>query len=294
MNGQTTRRDNRGPSTPVIILVRPQLGENVGMTARAMLNFGLTDLRLVRPECGWPNAKAVQAASGATEVLNRLSVFDRVEDAASDLHRLYATTARPRDLPKPVITAAQIAREARAALQKGEGVGILFGPERTGLANDELIYADAVVSIPANPRFFSLNLAQAVLLIAYESLTRELMFRIGGRLSRPGRLATKGELHELLEHLIAALDAVNFFRTVDRRASMSRALQLIFARAELRESDVHLLRGVIKELARGGRRPPRRGVRPRVSPTMTASPPAVRLSIVPCWDRDQSTVQNVR
>ena len=249
----------RGPSTPVIILVRPQLGENVGTTARAMLNFGLTDLRLVRPECGWPNAKAVQAASGATEVLNRLSVFDRVEDAASDLHRLYATTARTRDLPKPVITAAQIAREARAALQKGEGVGILFGPERTGLANDELIYADAVVSIPANPRFFSLNLAQAVLLIAYEWFESGVDVPDRREIEPAARLATKGELHELLEHLIAALDAVNFFRTVDRRASMSRALQLIFARAELRESDVHLLRGVIKELARGGRRPPRRG-----------------------------------
>ena len=186
LNGRPPAATTRGPSTPVIILVRPQLGENVGTTARAMLNFGLTDLRLVRPQCGWPNAKALQAASGATEVLNRLSVFDRVEDAASDLHRLYATTARPRDLPKPVVTAAQAAREARAALQRGEGVGILFGPERTGLSNDDLIYADAVVSIPVNPDFFSLNLAQAVLLVAYEWFESGSMFPIGGRLIRPG------------------------------------------------------------------------------------------------------------
>jgi tRNA/rRNA methyltransferase len=247
----------RIPSAPVVILVRPQLGENVGTAARAMLNFGLTDLRLVRPQCGWPNVKALQAASGATEVLNRLQVFERVEDAASDLHRLYATTARPRDLPKPVVTAAQAAREARAALADGERVGILFGPERTGLANDDLIYADAVVSVPVNPAFFSLNLAQAVLLVAYEWFQSATAFAERQESAPPGRPATKGELDQLLEHLIGELDAVNFFRTADRRASMSRALRLIFARADLRESDVHLLRGVIKEIARGGRRPPR-------------------------------------
>lgn len=246
------------PPTPAIILVGSQLGENVGTTARAMLNFGLTDLRLVRPECGWPNAKAVQAASGATEVLNRLRVFNGVEDAAGDLHRLFATTARPRDLPKPVVTAVQAAHETRAALQRGEAVGIMFGPERTGLSNDDLIYADAVVSIPVNPEFFSLNLAQAVLLVAYEWFTSEIDVSERREIQPAGRPATKGELDQLLEHLIVELDAVNFFRTPDRRASMSRALRLIFARARLREPDVHLLRGVIKELARGGRQPPRR------------------------------------
>lgn len=254
MAGQTAAA---APCAPAVILVRPQLGENVGTAARAMLNFGLTDLRLVRPKCGWPNAKALQAASGATDVLNRLRVFDRVEDAASDLHRLYATTARPRDLPKQVVTAAQAAREARAALQAGERVGMLFGPERTGLSNDDLIYADAVVSIPVNPDFFSLNLAQAVLLLAYEWFRSALEVPEGQATEPAGRPATKGELDQLLAHLIAELDAVNFFRTTDRRASMSRALRLIFARAGLHEPDVHLLRGVIKELARGGRRSPR-------------------------------------
>jgi tRNA/rRNA methyltransferase len=247
----------RGPFAPVVILVRPQLGENVGTAARAMLNFGLKDLRLVRPQCGWPNVKAVQAASGATAVLNRLQVFDRVEDAAGDLHRLYATTARPRDLSKPVVTAAQAAREARAALTGGERVGILFGPERTGLANDELIYADAVVTVPVNPDFFSLNIAQAVLLVAYEWFQSAVVVLERQEGVPAGRPATKGELDQLLEHLIAELDAVDFFRTADRRTSMSRALRLICARAELRAPDVHLLRGVIKEIARGGRRPPR-------------------------------------
>jgi tRNA/rRNA methyltransferase len=254
---ESTAARTCGPSAPAVILVRPQLGENLGAAARAMLNFGLTELRLVRPQCGWPNVKAVQAASGATEVLNRLRVFDRVEDAAGDLHRLYATTARARDLPKPVVTAAQAARETRAALAGGERVGILFGPERTGLANDDLIYADAVVSIPVNPDFFSLNLAQAVLLVAYEWYQSAAGAPARQEAVPAGRPATRRELDQLLEHLIVELDAVDFFRTADRRASMSRALKLIFARAGLREPDVHLLRGVIKELARGGRHPPR-------------------------------------
>jgi tRNA/rRNA methyltransferase len=247
----------RGPTAPVIVLVRPQLGENVGAAARAMLNFGLRELRLVRPQCGWPNVKALQAASGATDVLNRLRSFERVEDATGDLHRVYATTARPRDLPKPVVTAVQAAHEARAALAAGERVGILFGPERTGLSNDDLIYAEAIVSIPVNPDFGSLNLAQGVLLIAYEwfqSAAAVPNHRDAALASPP---ATKGELDQLLEHLIAELDAVNFFRSADRRESMCRALKLIFSRADLRASDVHLLRGVIKDLARGGRRPER-------------------------------------
>ena len=244
----------RGPRAPVVILVRPQLGENVGAAARAMLNFGLQELRLVRPQCGWPNVKALQAASGATAVLNRLQLFDEVAAATADLHRLFATTARSRDLPTPVVTAAQAAREARAALASGERVGFLFGPERTGLSNDDLIYAEAVVSVPVNPGFFSLNLAQAVLLVAYEWFHSAAATPPRREAEPVGPPATKGELGGLLEHLIAELDAVGFFRTDDRRRSMSRALQLIFARADLREPDVHLLRGVIKDLAHGRRR----------------------------------------
>jgi tRNA/rRNA methyltransferase len=187
-------------------------------------------------------------------VLNRVRVFERVEDATGDLQQLYATTARPRDLSKPVVTAAEGAHEVRAALSRGARVGILFGPERTGLANDDLIYADAVVSIPVNPHFFSLNLAQAVLLVAYECFQSAGAVAARQTALPAGRPAAKGELAQLLDHLIAELDRLDFFRAADRRASMSRALKLIGARAELREPDVHLLRGVIKELARGGRR----------------------------------------
>jgi tRNA/rRNA methyltransferase len=244
-------------ASPVIILVGSQLGENVGAAARAMQNFGVTDLRLVRPKCGWPNVKALHAASGATAVLNRVQLFDSVEAANADLHRLYATTARTRDLAKPVVTAREAAREIRAALARGERVGVLFGPERTGLANDELIYADAVLRVPVNPQFYSLNLAQAVLLVAYEWFQSAERAPERQDIAPAGRPATKGELDQLLDHLISELDAVDFFRTPDRRQSMARALRLIFARAGLHEPDIHLLRGVVKELARGRR--PRHG-----------------------------------
>lgn len=240
---------------PVIILVRSQLGENVGTAARAMLNFGLTELRLVRPQCGWPNAKALLACSGATEVLNRLQLFDGVEAACADLHRLYATTARSRDLPKPVVSAAQAAQECHTHIAAGQRVGILFGPERTGLSNDELIYADSVLAVPLNPGFSSLNLAQAVLLLAYEWFQAGAATSIKRPRNQPDRgVATKGEVAQLLDHLVDELDAVDFFRTADRRLSMVRTLKVILERANLREPDVHLLRGVIKALARGGRR----------------------------------------
>jgi tRNA/rRNA methyltransferase len=219
-----------------------------------MLNFGLTELRLVAPKCGWPSVKALQAASGATEILNELRVFDRVEDAIADLELLFATTARPRDLPKRVVTAAEGAREARVALTRGDRVGVLFGPERTGLSNDDLIFADAVLSVPLNPAFSSLNLAQAVLLVGYE------WFQAGSvpaprQGSAASRRATKGELDQLVEHLVGELDQVTFFRTADRRLSMVRTLKVIVQQAGRHEADVHLLRGVIKSLVRGPRRP---------------------------------------
>jgi tRNA/rRNA methyltransferase len=245
------------PAAPAVILVGTQLGENVGTAARAMLNFGFTDLRLVRPQCGWPNLKAVNAASGATEVLNRLRLFERVEDAAADLQRLYATTARSRELAKPVVSVREAVREGRSAEAAGERIGFLFGPERTGLTNDELVLADAVLSVPVNPAFASLNLAQAVLLVAYEWFQSAAAVAPRQETLPAGRPATKGELDQLLEHLIGALDKVDFFRTPDRRQSMARTLKLIFARAGLQEPDIHLLRGVIKQLDLGDRR--RRG-----------------------------------
>lgn len=245
------------PPGPVILLVRPQLGENVGTTARAMLNFGLTELRLIEPKCGWPNVKALNAASGATEILNRLQVFESVASGTADLHRLYATTARPRDLPKRAIEPTRAIDEIRLEMAGGRRVGILFGPERTGLSNDDLLLAEAVVTVPLNPAFSSLNLAQAVLLIAYEWFKAAAEAAPPAPSSEdPARPATKGEIEALFQHLLAELDRVNFFRAPDRRVSLVRTLKLILERAHLREPDVHLLHGIVKSLARGRRGTP--------------------------------------
>lgn len=242
------------PPAPAVILIGTQLGENVGTTARAMLNFGLSDLRLVRPKCGWPNVKALKACSGATEVLNGVRLYDSTDEATADLQLVLATTARPRDLPKPVVTAAEAGRDLRSAMTGGQSAGVLFGPERTGLSNDDLIYADAVLSVPLNPGYSSLNLAQAVLLIAYEWFQAGDPERPKPSSTQTRRPATKGELQGLLSHVAEELDGTNFFRTLDRRQSMLQSMKVVIQRANLREPDVHLLRGMIKALARGQRR----------------------------------------
>ncbi len=240
---------------PAVILVGTQLGENVGTTARAMLNFGLTDLRLVRPKCGWPNVKALKACSGATEVLNAVRIYENTDAATADLRLVLATTARPRDLPKPVMTANEAGRALRQAMADDRQAGVLFGPERTGLSNDDLIYADAVLSVPLNPSYSSLNLAQAVLLIAYEWFQSGDPDRPKPSTTQTRRPATKGELQGLLDHVVDELDKTNFFRTPDRRQSMLQSMKLVVQRANLREPDVHLLRGMIKALTKGtGRR----------------------------------------
>ncbi|MGI9498938.1 MAG: RNA methyltransferase [Geminicoccaceae bacterium] len=239
---------------PAVILVGTQLGENIGTTARAMLNFGLCDLRLVRPKCGWPSIKALKACSGATEVLNAARLYGSVEEASADLRLVYATTARPRDLPKPVVTAAEAGRKLRHGMADGQAAGVLFGPERTGLSNDDLIYADAVLSVPLNPGYSSLNLAQAVLLIAYEWFQAGEPERPASNTATSRRPATKGELAGLLDHVTGELDGTDFFRTPERRQSMLKTIKVVIQRARLREPDVHLLRGMIKALARGDRR----------------------------------------
>ena len=155
---------------PAIVLVAPQMGENIGAAARAMLNFGLTDLRLVRPRDGWPNIKAVSAAVGATDVLDHVRVHPDLAAAIADRRYVLATTARPRDFVKPVLTLRHAAQALRAAEGVGTPTAVVFGPERTGLENDEAVLADALVIIPTNPDFASINLAQTVLLVAYEWL----------------------------------------------------------------------------------------------------------------------------
>lgn len=241
---------------PAVILVDPQMGENIGTTARAMLNFGLTDLRLVRPRDGWPNAKALNAASGADEVIAGVRIFDATADSLAGLHRVYAATARNRHMVKPVVTPRRAATEMREAKASGLACGILFGPERTGLHNDDVVLADAVLTLPLNPAFSSLNLAQAVLAVAYE------WFQAGDETSpvelplQDTRPATKGELANFFDHLERELDAVGFFPTPETRPSMVRNLRNLFGRTELTEQDVQTLHGVVARLRRPKGTPP--------------------------------------
>jgi tRNA/rRNA methyltransferase len=239
---------------PAIILVEPQMGENIGAAARAMLNFGLTDLRLVRPRDGWPNEKAEAMAAGARAVLDGVRLFDTTAAAVADLQRVYATTARARDMLKPVVGPRQAAADMRAALARQEACGILFGGERAGLGNDDVVLADTILTVPLNPAFASLNLGQAVLLVAYE------WFQAGegarpmdapAVLPRDGvRPATKQELTRLFEHFEAALDEAGYFdRTPDRRPVQVRNLRNLLQRANLLDADIHALHGILKGLA---------------------------------------------
>ncbi len=255
MAGTDSSRQAEAPAAagPAIVLVRPQMGENIGAAARAMLNFGLGEMRLVAPRDGWPNDKAVAMASRADGVLEAARVFERTEDAIADLHRVYAATARRRDMEKPVLTPRRAAAELRAAIAAGRKVGVLFGAERAGLDNDDVVLADAVVQVPANPAFASINLAQAVLLLGYEwyqagDATPEVDPALGG--NRP---ANKQELVDLFEHIEAELEAGGYFARVEaKRPAMVRNIRNIFQRGRLLEQDVRTLRGVIRALT--GRR----------------------------------------
>ena len=244
--------DRKRPLTaggPAVILVDPQLGENIGAAARAMLNCGLSDLRLVRPRDGWPNPKAVANASGADTVLEAARLYDSAEAAVADLERVYATTARHRGMIKRVVTPRRGAAEMRKLLARGEGVGILFGPERTGLLNDDIALADAVVSVPLNPGFASLNLAQAVLLVGYEWFQAGDKAPASELVTNETRPATKAELLNFFAHLEARLDDCGFLRNVEKRPSMVRNIRNLFQRAALTHQEIRTLHGIIAELS---------------------------------------------
>ena len=232
---------------PAVILVEPQLGENIGAAARAMLNVGLTDLRLVRPRDGWPSDAARAAAAGADPVIDGARVFADVPAAIGDVRRLYACTARLRDMAKPLLTAEAAAAEMRAHSPYGEGCAWMFGPERAGLDNDDVALADTLVIVPLNPAFASLNLAQAVLLMGYAWLRAGEAEPASEGAGEPP--ATKAELIALFEHLEDELDAAGFFDNRERRPVTVRKLRNILQRASLREFEVRTLRGVIAALA---------------------------------------------
>jgi tRNA/rRNA methyltransferase len=248
--GRSSKGRATTTATPIVILVRPQLGENIGMAARAMLNCGLSSLRLVAPRDGWPNPKAQRAASGADVVLDEAQVFASVGEAVADLERVVATTARNRELSQRIVTPRRAAAEVRAWIAAGDAVGILFGPERTGLTNDDMVQADTALSIPVNPQFSSLNIAQAVLLVAYEWAVageEAPAERMSDHSTRP---ATKDELQNLFAHLERALDQSGFLRNKAMRPAMVHNLRAFLQRTAMTEQEVRSFHGVIKYLAK--------------------------------------------
>jgi tRNA/rRNA methyltransferase len=234
---------------PAIILVRPQLSENIGTAARAMLNNNLTDLRLVAPRPDWLSDRAIAAASGADRVLLGAKVFDTTAAAIADLHRVWASTARNRFMVKSVDTPRSAAAAMRGIATDGQRFGVLFGPERTGLENDDLALADTVITVPLNPDYSSLNLAQCVLLVAYEWYQAAAPTLPEGHMSKGAAdLATKEKLQGFFDHLERELDECGFLRVADKRPVMVRNIRNLFQRTHLTGQEVQTLHGIVHEL----------------------------------------------
>lgn len=242
------------PVPPVFVLVRPQMGENIGAAARGMLNFGLTRMRLVAPRDGWPNPAAVAMASGAGRVLDAAQVHPDVAQAVGDCTRVYATTARPRDMTKVVMTPEEAARDMAAHVQAGGRAAVLFGPERSGLTNDDVIRAHVIVTVDVNPDFPSLNLAQCVLLMAYE-------WRRATHAAEPVRIAMAGaewataeEIEHLARHYEERLEQAGWFWPPHRADSMKATLRNLWSRMPLTGHDVQILHGILRQMVRWARR----------------------------------------
>ncbi len=249
-------------SQPAIILVAPQLSENIGTAARAMANFGLSDLRLVSPREGWPSEKARSAAAGAYTVVDGARVFGSLPEALAGLTFVYATTARSREVPKPVVGPREAAQMARARIAGGGSVGILFGRERSGLDNDAISLADEILTLPVDPGFSSLNIAQAVLIVAYEwrlSGLEGAVLPFGAEIAPQ---ASREQLIGMFEHLEAALGNAGFYRPSEKRPHITLAIRAMLQRAGLTEQEVRTLRGMIAALEG-------RPTRPRKSPDGT-------------------------
>ena len=240
-----------GGPAPAVILVRPQLGENIGAAARAMLNFGLADLRLVAPRDGWPNPDAVPMAAGAARVLETATLFDTVEAAVADLAFVLAATARRREMEIPVIGTAEVGPQLRAARRDRVATDILFGPEKAGLTNADVALADAILTYPVNPAFQSLNLAQAVGVFSYiwgASANAGIPDVFEG-LRAPA--APREDLVRLFEHLEDELARAGFFHPPEKRPLMTQNIRAPLTRAQLTEQEVRTFRGIVKALAEG-------------------------------------------
>ena len=234
---------------PVFILVRPQMGENIGAAARAMLNFGLERMRIVAPRDGWPNPKAVAMASGAGRVLDYAGIFGTVPAAVADCDYVFATTARGRELTKPVVTPERAMLMAREFAAAGKKVGVLFGPERAGLENEDVVHAQAIVTVPVNPEFFSLNLAQCVLLLGYEwgrqgAEVPQMVMEMGRT-----EFASGEEVSRLGDHFEERLEAAGFFYPEGKAAGMRLSLRNMWSRLGLTRAEVQTFHGMLRQIA---------------------------------------------
>jgi len=237
------------PNKPVIVLVRPQLGQNIGKAARAMLNFGLTEMRLVAPRDGWPNPDAGPSASGADIVLERAQLFGTVQAAIADCSQVFASTVRRRDLVMPVLGPEQLADRIS---QSAERSAILFGAERSGLETDEVALANAIVTVPINPQFASLNLAQAVILLAYEWSRRSDLAQPPAKELEPP--APHGELDGLISHLDEELENKGYFHPPSRTQATKNTIRTIFTKTGWSSREVKAVRGIIRALVDPARR----------------------------------------
>ena len=228
---------------PVIVLVRPQLGQNIGKAARAMLNFGLTEMRLVAPRDGWPNPEAGPSASGADEVLKKAQVFDTVKDAVGDCSAIYASTVRRRDLVMPVVGPEEMAEAVSANPGRS---AILFGPERSGLETDDVALATAIVTVPINPAFGSLNLAQAVILLAYEWSKRSDLSQPPAKELEP--VASQAEFEGLIAQLEESLEAKGYFHPASRTPSTKNTIRTIFTKTGWSSREIKAVRGIFRAL----------------------------------------------
>src|ERR1700688_3666914 len=262
MSGSGTDKTKTGVDLvgPIVILVEPQLGENIGMAARAMGNFALSRLRIVNPRDGWPNVHARRAASGADHILDQVELFDTVERAVADCTLLFATTSRAHDQAQPVVRPEAAAREMASAITSGATVGILFGRERYGLQNEEVALADRIVTFPVNPGFASLNLAQAVLLVGYEWFKLATAGALPFAMPERSERASQHQMQAFFDNLVRELDKVEFLRPAEKRETMLVNLRNIFSRMEPTKQDMHPLHGVVMAIAEGRKGPAKGGV----------------------------------
>ncbi|HXX07048.1 MAG TPA: TrmJ/YjtD family RNA methyltransferase [Pseudolabrys sp.] len=262
MPGAGTDKTKRWIETPapIVVLVEPQLGENIGAAARAMANFGLSRLRLVKPQQGWPNERARVMAAGADRILAAASVYETLNEAIGDCSLVLATTARNHDQAKQVVSAEAAAAEVAPRVAAGENVAIIFGRERIGLENHEVALADRIVTLPVNPAFASLNLAQAVVIVAYEWFKRAGGGALPFSMPEKSPPAPKQQLDAFFAELERELERVEFFRPEEKRGTMSVNLRNIFQRMAPTQQDIRTLHGVINAIVQGRKGPARGGV----------------------------------